>query len=87
MPEYLKPRAHREHHRAAVDGPPERARADQLGGRQRLLRVLTAAEEIDVGRFGYARARVYAEHLGGQLAPCQPALEHERVADVAVGAK
>ena len=83
----LESGAHREQHRAALDGVVQRARAAERVERGELRRVLAAAEQVDVGVAGDRVGDADLDHARRDAAAFEAAREHERVAAVAVGAE
>ena len=84
---HLVARAHREDHGPGGGGRAEPAVGAQPLGGEDLRQVLAAAHQVDVARAGHRLVRVHLDGLGLDAAEPGPALQHEQVAAVAVGAQ
>jgi hypothetical protein len=85
--DHLVARAHREHDGAAGRGRLQAAVRGQPPGGQDLRQILAAAHQVDVTVTRDGLVGVDLDGLDVQAAQLRPALQHQQVAAVAVGAQ
>jgi hypothetical protein len=85
--DHLVAGTHGQDHRAGAGRGGEPAVGAQPPRGEDLRQVLAPAHQVDVAAAGYRLVRVYADGLGVDAAQPGPALEHEQVASVPVGAE